>query len=68
MTFGTSSLADSPRATTLPPDAGFDARWAAWVARGEAHDRRVRRKLVVLASALALGAALFSAFMYAFSG
>src|SRR5262245_23585622 len=30
------------------PDPDFDARWAAWLTRGAAHDRAVRRRLVVL--------------------
>ena len=28
-------------------DPDFDARWAAWLARSAAHDRAVRRRLVV---------------------
>lgn len=27
------------------PDPESDARWAAWVARGVEHDRRMRRRL-----------------------
>jgi hypothetical protein len=27
------------------PDQEFDARWAAWLARGAEHDRRIRRRL-----------------------
>lgn len=29
--------------------ASFDERWAAWQAKGAAHDRAVRRKMVVSA-------------------
>jgi hypothetical protein len=28
-------------------DPDFDARWDAWIARGVAHERAVRRRLVV---------------------
>ena len=30
------------------PDHDFDARWAAWLARGAEHDRRLRRRLAVV--------------------
>jgi len=30
------------------PDPDFDARWAAWVARGAEHDRKIRRRLAVV--------------------
>ena len=36
-------------------DQGFEDRWAAWQARGAAHDRATRRKLFILG---ALGAVL----------
>ncbi|MBI3265035.1 MAG: hypothetical protein HYZ58_18060 [Acidobacteria bacterium] len=36
----------------------FDARWAAWQARGVAHDRAIRRKLVILTAGLAVPAVL----------
>jgi hypothetical protein len=32
-------------------DLDFDARWAAWLARGAAHDRAVRRRFVTFAPA-----------------
>jgi hypothetical protein len=44
-------------------DAGFDVRWAAWVARGRAHERRVRFRLVASAAALAVGTAIGFAFL-----
>ena len=44
-------------------DADFDARWAAWVARGLVHERLVRHKVVVWAGAFAMGAAIVYAFM-----
>jgi len=44
-------------------DADLDARWIAWVARGRAHDRHVRRKFIVWASVFAIGAAIVYAFL-----
>jgi len=43
-------------------DADFEARWAAWVARGQAHEQRVRRRLVAWGCALAIGGAGVYAF------
>jgi hypothetical protein len=49
------------------PDAAFDAefniRWAAWVARGRVHERRVRLRLVAGAAALAVGTAIGYVFL-----
>lgn len=51
-------------AAPLPaPDADFDTRWAAWVARGRVHEQRVRRRLVVWAGALTIGAAILYALL-----
>jgi hypothetical protein len=47
-------------ATAIAPGADFDVRW---VARGRIHDQRMRRRFVVWASVLAMGAALVSAFL-----
>jgi len=33
----------------IDPHADFDARWAAWRTRGVAHERAVRRTLIVVA-------------------
>jgi hypothetical protein len=46
----------------VAPDPEFDARWAAWIARGRAHDRRVRR-FVTWAFGLSMGAAIVYAFL-----
>jgi len=43
-----SSTAGRP-AAAIAPDADFDARWAASRTRGIAHERAVRRKLIVVA-------------------
>jgi hypothetical protein len=39
-------------------DAAFALRWAAWQARGVAHDRAVRRRLLLALPALTAGAAI----------
>jgi hypothetical protein len=44
------------RVPAVAPDAGFDARWAAWLERGRLHDRRVRERLVVSGAVLAMAA------------
>ena len=50
-------------AIATTPGADFDIRWAAWIARGRVHDQRMRRRLVVWASVLAIGAAIVYAFV-----
>lgn len=42
----------------VPVDAEFEARWRAWKARSAAHERAVRRKLLILTPALALAAVI----------
>jgi hypothetical protein len=44
---------------------GFDERWAAWQAKGVAHDRAVRRKMAFAALVLPLVVAVV---MYALFG
>ena len=46
------------------PTAEFDARWAAWIARGRVHERLVRRKGVLWAGVLATVAAVAYAFLH----
>jgi hypothetical protein len=36
----------------LPEKASFDERWAAWQAKGVAHDRTVRQRMAVTAPIL----------------
>jgi hypothetical protein len=50
-------VATDPLASTVAADAGFDGRWAAWIARGRAHEQRVRQKVVFCLAAVAIGAA-----------
>ena len=47
-----------PVAPSVAPTADFDTRWAAWLARGRAHERRARRRFAVSASVVAMGAAI----------
>jgi hypothetical protein len=61
--------ASPPHVSTPPagmpqvqPVASDDERWAAWHAKGAAHDRAVRRKLtVVVPTLVVLAAAIFYA-------
>ena len=54
------SAAASPQAvaSTTKPDASFDERWAAWQAKGAAHDRGVRRQMAIAAPILIAVAAV----------
>jgi hypothetical protein len=44
------------------PEADFERRWAAWQARGLAHDRVVRQRFIVVAIPMAI--ALAAAILY----
>jgi hypothetical protein len=35
----------------------FDSRWAAWLARGRTHERRVKRRLLLWGALLAMAVA-----------
>jgi hypothetical protein len=39
-------------------DADFETRWSAWRARGEVHERAVRRRLLMLAPVAVVAAAI----------
>ena len=39
-------------------DTEFDIRWAAWVARGRAHEERVRRRFLIWAPVIAVAGAI----------
>ena len=48
-------------AVAIAPDTDFEVRWAAWRTRGVAHERAVRRQLILvarLAGTLATAAAI----------
>jgi hypothetical protein len=56
-TTGSESFRRPTEATgSINPD--FDVLWAAWQARGAAHDRAIRRRLIVVACALAIPTAI----------
>ena len=42
----------TPASTPVTDSATFDERWAAWEAKGVAHDRAVRRKMAIAAPIL----------------
>ena len=47
----------------IPEAENFDQRWAAWQTKGAAHDRAVRRKMVIAAPiVIAVAAVLFMLF------
>ena len=50
--------AQAPLSTAVPAGPSFEQRWAAWQARGAAHDRAVRRKMAVAAPILLAVAAV----------
>ena len=54
---------ESPAARTVARDRNFDARWAAWLERGRAHEQHVRRRLMIWAGVLSIGAAIVYAFL-----
>jgi hypothetical protein len=51
-----SAASDAARAVV--PDPDFDKRWAGWVARGLAHDQRVRRRFLICCPVIAIGVAI----------
>jgi hypothetical protein len=53
----------APEAPTSTPtrEASFDERWAAWQAKGAAHDRAVRRKMEIVAPILIIVAVVIYA-------
>ena len=38
-------------------DVPFETRWTAWVARGRAHERRVRRRMMIVGASLVAASA-----------
>jgi len=54
---------ESPAARAVARDGNFDARWAAWLERGHTHEQHVRRRFVIWASVLSMGAAIVYAFL-----
>jgi hypothetical protein len=55
------TVAASPQAAvsaTIPGASSSDERWAAWQAKGAAHERAVRRKMAIAAPILIVVAAV----------
>jgi hypothetical protein len=48
----------TPTSTPVTDSATFDERWAAWRAKGAAHDRAVRRRMAIAAPILLVVAAV----------
>ena len=48
----------TPPTTAVTESTGFDQRWAAWQARGAAHERAVRRRMAIAAPGLLIVAAV----------
>ena len=44
----------------------FDERWAAWVAKGAAHDKKVKKRAVAAVAVIATGLALWAAIVVLF--
>jgi hypothetical protein len=49
---------ETPTVRGVTASAQFDERWAAWQAKGAAHDRAVRRKMAIAAPILIVIAAV----------
>lgn len=47
----------------IPSAISSEERWNAWMAKGAAHDRRLRRKLLVAVPILGIVAALWILFL-----
>ena len=59
------TVAASPTSTAIAEAGNFDQRWAAWQAKGAAHDRAVRRRMAIAAPFLIVLAAII---LYALLG
>jgi small-conductance mechanosensitive channel len=52
-------------ASTPTREATFDERWAAWQAKGAAHDRAVHRKMAIVAPTVLIVAAVLAYALFA---
>jgi hypothetical protein len=50
----TQDISTPPAIVPEAVTSSFDERWAAWLARGAAHDRAVRRRIAIAAPILAV--------------
>jgi hypothetical protein len=53
-TVAVSVRTDGHSAVAIATDADFEGRWTAWRVRGRAHERAVRRTLVLVAGVAAI--------------
>ena len=58
------TIAPASDPVTIAPASDFDARWESWRARGIAHERAGRRKIMVVAS---VGGAIATAMAIAYA-
>jgi hypothetical protein len=57
----TQDISTPPAIVPEAVTTSFDERWAAWLARGAAHDRLVRRKITIAAPILVVVVAVLYA-------
>ena len=60
----TQDISTQPAVVPEAVTSSVDERWAAWLARGEAHDRAVRRKIAIAAPILALVVAVLYVLLF----
>ena len=60
----TQDLSTQPAVVPEAVTSSFDERWAAWLARGAAHDRAVRRRITIAAPILAVVVAVLYALLF----
>jgi hypothetical protein len=59
----TQDISTQPAVVPAAITPSFDERWAAWLARGAAHDRAVRRTIAIAAPILAVVVAVLYALL-----
>jgi hypothetical protein len=47
----------------VAPGADLDRRWTAWLARGRAHEQRLRQRLLIGGTALTIGGVIVYGFL-----
>jgi hypothetical protein len=60
----TQDISTQPAVVPEVVTSSFDERWAAWLARGAAHDRAVRRKIAIAAPILAVVVAVLYVLLF----